>query len=187
MANNKGAVAFLAVIAIGALGLSGYMFTMDLLSKEGDKSNLRVVAVWNDLDGNTVNNPNHTMTNDFLVEFSNASILEEEYVSAVNSTRFTLAKVGMYKISLSVLWAGLDPGGIYYIKLLKNDEEFEYFDYFRTASPVVSSYKYTYSSIFINNTNPNDFYVINAKSTIIGFLVYVTSYYNQLTIEYVVN
>ena len=43
MANNKGAVIFLAILAIGGLGLSGYMFITDLFFAEEDIQNLKLV------------------------------------------------------------------------------------------------------------------------------------------------
>ena len=68
MANNKGVVILLAIIAVAGLGLSGYMFTMDLLSEEPEYGNLKLVAFWDDLEEN-FDTPGHTTTDDFLVAY----------------------------------------------------------------------------------------------------------------------
>jgi len=188
MANNKGAVVVLAIIALAAAGLSGYLFTTDLLSRNEvvEYSNLKVVAVWDSLKKNIVNNPNHNTDDDFLVEFSNPYILDENYVSVITGTRFSLPKNGMYKIILNILWTGLDDGDAYWIKLLRNNTQYQYFDYFVTATPTAFTYKYTFSSVFVNSTGGDEYYEINAESYASAFGVYENEYYNYLSIEYVI-
>jgi hypothetical protein len=187
MANNKVAVVILAIIALAAAGFSGYVFTTDLLSKNEvvDYGNIKSVAYWDTLSKNIVNNPSHSSDDDFLVAFSNPFLLDTSYVNIINETRFTLPKTGLYKITLNVLWNGLDDGEPYYIILLRNNSNYQYFDYFETRTPTVSPYKYTFSSVFVNSTGGDEYYEINAYSYL-AFGIYPSTMYNYISIDYII-
>jgi len=186
MANNKGAVIFLAIIAIAGLGLSGYMFIDDMWLSGNEEHELKVVAIWNYLSENTENNPLHSLDYNFLIEYSEALILDTNYVNVVNETRFTLPVAGLYRINLNVMFEYVDAANTYWIVLLQNNTIFEYLDFFSTPSPVYDISHFTTISFYINSTGDDSYYEFNARCTDTDpFEVYTHSQYNQLSIEYV--
>ena len=112
MANGKGGTAILAILAIAALGLSGYLMvdkfflSNDTLPDEPDS--LHLIALWENLLQNKVNNPSYATDSNFLVAFSNNIIIDLDYVQVVNSTRFILTKIGLYKININLLVNDID-------------------------------------------------------------------------------
>ena len=93
--SNRGSVIFLSIIAFAGLGLSGYMFTMDLISEEPNFGNLKLVGLWDSLGKNVENNPLHSAINDFLIEYEDDLVIDSEYVEIINNTRFFLSIPGI--------------------------------------------------------------------------------------------
>ena len=67
-----------------------------------DLEGIKLVALWDDLDENLVNNPLHNIETEFLIEFKENLVLDSSYVNMVNSTRFNLLIPGLYKIHLNI-------------------------------------------------------------------------------------
>jgi len=187
MAKGTGSVIFLTIIAVAGLGLSGYMFVSDFLSKDEVEvqPNMRLVALWNNLAKNKINNPSHGSDSDFLLEFSNITYLDLTYVNVINSTRFTFSIAGLYKINFNVILSDLQPSNTYWLILLRNITIIEYMARFTTDNPIVDPFQFTPSSVYINSTSANDYYEINVYGTSI-LNVDLTQTFNQLSIEYVI-
>ncbi|MBN2157034.1 MAG: hypothetical protein JW776_13405 [Candidatus Lokiarchaeota archaeon] len=194
MANNKGAIIFLAILAIAGLGLSGYMFVNDTFLGGDDHTHetegLKLVALWEDLDENLVNNPLYTTVSNFLIEYEDQIVLETNYVNVINSTRFSLIVPGLYKINLAVVFGGiLDVDSTFWVYLMENNTEKAYFERFSTGNPVIDIFYYAKGSLYINATSAENYYEIRAwTGAASGFRVATDSgspYFNQLSIEYV--
>ncbi|MHA1111957.1 MAG: hypothetical protein ACTSRE_12695 [Promethearchaeota archaeon] len=197
MADNKGAVIFLAIIAVAAAGLSGYSFVTDILTEDvdyvdDDSYNLKLVALWEDLDENLTNNPLHSLYSNFLIEYNDQVLLNTEYVNVVNNTRFNLLIPGLYKINIAVLLGGLtDVDRYYWIDLIVNNTVVGYFERYGSANPVIDTYYYVKGNLYINNTSSENYYEIVARSSssLASFNIATdpsTPYFNQLSIEYVI-
>ncbi|MHA1453763.1 MAG: hypothetical protein ACTSRD_12955 [Promethearchaeota archaeon] len=191
MANNKGAVIVLAILAIAGLGLSGYMFVNDTFlggnEFEHEHQTLKLVALWNHLTENTENNPLHSLDYNFLIEYQEAMVIDTNYVNVINETRFTLSTAGLYKVNLNVMYEYIDPGATYWTVLLQNNTEFEYLDYFITPTPVYDNTHFTTISFYINSTGDDSYYEFNARCNgVLHFEIYSSSDYNQLSIEYLI-
>ena len=178
--NNKGMVIFLAIISIAGLGLSGYMFVTDLFSD--DSENLKLVALWDNLDENIDTAPYDTYQN-FLFEYSDQMVLNTDYITVHNSTRFSFATMGLYKINLKTVLTGIDATFAYWIILLQDDTQYRHFDRW---DEIDDSYHYTDSSLYINVTNSDSVYGILGYGSVDDFSVSSSSITNQLSIEYVV-
>lgn len=184
MANSKGAVVFLAIIAVAGLGLSGYLLVDDLFLGGDEYEGLKLVGLWNYLEKN-VDTPQHSLDHDFLIAYSEGSSIDENYVNVINETRFTLPISGLYKITLNVMFEYIDPGETYAVALLQNNAVYEWLDYFETANPIVENFHFTKISFYVNSTGGDSYYEFNSVCTNpVDFQVYPTSDYNQLFIEF---
>lgn len=183
---NTGAVIFLAIISVGALGISGYMFTMDLLSGKEENGNLKLVALWGNLRYNITSNPLHNSYEDFLVYFFEEMVLDSNYVTQENNTRFSFTAIGIYKINLNMIFYDFIVGETYWVYLLKNNTKTDRFDRWERNTALDDTYHFVHSSVYINVTNVNDYYEINPFCYTDEFFPSADSNYNQLSIEYVV-
>ena len=136
MTNNKGLVIILAIIAIAGLGLSSYMFTMDLLSEEEDPEqfgNLKLIALYSNLYVNTGSNPLHNSYDNFLVKFSDKIAFNDDYLTQSNTTRFSFTTLGIYKIYLNAILTDYEINSTYWVNLLVYDLEMDCFDRWETS------------------------------------------------------
>jgi len=183
MANNKGAVIFLAVIAVGALGISGFMFITDLLSNDVDESeNFKLVALWDNINENTSYAP-YTTDSNFLIEYFDQMVLNPEYITVYNNTRFSFATLGLYKINLNTIFEGIVNTADYWAILIRNSSNFRYFDRWEDEN---NFFHYTDSSLYINVTNSDTIYGIIGWSDSDDFGIASSAISSQLSIEYVV-
>jgi len=193
MADSKGAVILLAILAVAGLGLSGYMFTMDLLTEDveyvdDDSQNLKLVALWDDLDQNITNNPSYSTQYNFLVGYSNQLFLDSNYVNVINNTRFTLPTPGLYKINLDVLFNDISASRSYWAILKQNISNAAYFDRWETGTADFDPFHHVDSSVYIESVGGEDtYYEINGYSSMDDFWTSETvQTFNQLSIEYVI-
>ena len=178
--NKSGAIIFFAILSIAALGLSGYVFVSDLISDDSDT--LKLVALWDNLDENTDTAP-YNLGNLFLVEYSNQMVLNTKYVTVHSTTRFSFAKVGLYKINLKAMFSSINVANEYYAFLYRNSSQFRHF--YRWDD--IDDYYYSVdSSLYINVTNSDTVYGIVGFSPGDDFGVSSSDQGNQLSIEYVV-
>ena len=177
---KPGAVMFFAILAIAALGLSGYLFVSDLLSDDSDT--LKLVALWDNLDENTDTAP-YNLGNYFLIEYSNHMVINTKYVTVHNSTRFSFAKLGLYKVNLKAYFSSIGAGYEYYAFLYQNSSQYRHFA--RMAD--IDDYYYSVDhSLYINVTNSDTIYGIVGFSPGDDFGISSGNQANQLSIEYVV-
>jgi hypothetical protein len=193
---NTGAVIFLAIIAVAGLGLSGYMFISDQFFG-GDEStfpgDLRLVAIWDDLDENLTNNPLHSTSSNWLIAFDDEMYLDTNYVSTVNNTAFYLSVPGIYKINLDViLYEAEQISSTYWIYMVRNTTtQVGYFmrlEIDTTAPNPETLFHYISCSLYVNHTYTTEYYEIVA-SGYDDFSVatdYSSHLFNQLSIEYVI-
>lgn len=183
--SNTGAVIFLAILAVAGLGLSGYMFTMDLLSKNEEFGNLKLVALWDYLEAN-FDTPTHATTSNFLVAYDEQVVLDTKYVNVVNETRFLLPTSGIYKINLNVLLNPVTAGEVYWVVLLANNTFLEDFERVGIENPATTPFWYAKGSVYVNVTGGIDtYYQINVYGTPTG--IGTAENFNQLSIEYVLD
>ena len=192
---NTGAVVFLSIIAVSALGLSGYIFVNETFLGADDHthdvdSNLRLVAFWDDLDENLTNNPMHSSVTNFLIEYDDQKFLDSNYVSVINNTRFQLVP-GLYKLSLNVVLSGIDPNSVYWIEMLENNSYSLNFERLETDTTVPGTYYFAKASGYLNISSVENYYEIVARTSgdVTGFSVAsdpATNNYHQFSIEYVI-
>ena len=182
MAKGTGAVVFLAIIAVAGLGLSGYMFTMDLI--QGKNEEYELVALWEDLKQNKVDNPSYNTDSNFLIEFDDNIIFNPTYVNNISNTRFGFNVAGMYKISLKVLFNGLIADQTCWIYIRRNNTAIGYFTRIDMGNPVESQFYQVDATIYINATT-DVYYEINPYSSWDFWHVGPTlADFNHLSIEY---
>jgi hypothetical protein len=182
MANNKGTVILLAVIAVGALGLSGYLLIDDLFLEKPE--GLKLVGLWDRLSEN-FDTPPYTSASDFLIAYDDVVLLETDYVTVHNETRFYLPVAGIYKININVLLSPVVPDEVYWVVLMRNTSFFEYFERIGIENPMTTPFYYSKGSVYVN--------VTGGLETYYEIYVYGTSTagidsnenFNQLSIEYV--
>ncbi len=188
MSGRSAGMVLLGIIAIAGIGLSGYMFLKyEFLSpiSFAKDSGLILVGLWDNLDENTDYAP-YDSGDDFLLQFNERSFNDSNYISLSNgNTRFVLKQVGLYKITLNVLFQAIVASSIYFVYLRKNGNlERSMARIVIWGNPSPTNY-YAKSSIYVYS-NGTDYFEINCKS-FDGFLFSVmgSNLYNQLSIEYV--
>ncbi|MHA1191698.1 MAG: hypothetical protein ACTSP9_05310 [Promethearchaeota archaeon] len=114
MSERKGGMILLGIIALSALGFSGYIFVDNtFLSTAPPDSGLILVGLWDDLATNKDYAPYNTDTS-WLIEFNNNQYNDSNYISVKNgNTNFKLLKEGFYKLTLLLYVNGLDPSATY--------------------------------------------------------------------------
>ena len=122
--SNIGAVIFLAILALGGLGLSGYMFindqflggdehTHDLIPHEHEGYEL--VAVWEQISGSG---------NDFYLNVSYNQLPQNEFCGLTDgNTTFNLTQKGWYRFAIQTTWNSLLATEDYSLAVEKNEIE----------------------------------------------------------------
>jgi hypothetical protein len=184
MSERKGGMILLGIIALAALGFSGYMFIDDqfLSVAPPDKDNgLILVGLWNDLAKNKDYAP-YTTDTSWLLEFINNQYNDSNYISVSNdNTRFKLLKEGFYKITLLLYLNDIDSSGTYWIYLYRNTS----IDYCiaKIALPTSSNYQVE-SSVFVKSTGLDNFFIRCYCSGDTSFTISTSQPFKQLSFEY---
>ena len=102
--NKTGAIVILAILALGGLGLSAYMFIEDQFlggneyvpdhEHDYEDKSYKLVGLWDELDG---------VGDNFNISFSHNITAENEYVTLTGGTTFNLTQQGWYKFTIRVL------------------------------------------------------------------------------------
>ena len=173
----------IGIIAVAALGLSGFMFVKNEIFFPTSDTGLMLVGIWEDLEYNT-GYGGHTENYDWLLEFRNSPLNDSNYIAVSNdNTRFVLA-TGLFKITLSLLLEGLVTPEEYSVVLLKNGETCIFFDYYETGPDDDSSQYQVCSSIYVAGNGIN-YFEINCFSASHDPFFSSSNSNNQLSIEYV--
>jgi hypothetical protein len=188
MSERKGATVLLAIIAIAALGFSGYLFIKnEIIAAPGTttpNSGLILVGLWDNLEKNTEYDP-YNIDSSWLIEFADNQFNDSNHIEmSNNNTSFKLLKEGFYKITLLLMLADLDPGEVYWAYLRRNG----IFDHCLarvaiSANPS-SPYHQVESSAYVKSTGLDNF-SINCYST--GFDLFrigTSASFIQFSIEY---
>ncbi len=122
--SNTAAIVILAILALGGLGLSGYMFINDQFFG-GDETNL-LLAVYEESYGSGIS---------FNISFGVNQLNPSEYftLSADNET-FTFHHEGWYKFTFNTYWTGLLPTDGYVLGVYKNGVVVEHPGYVTNAA-----------------------------------------------------
>ena len=102
---NTGAIVILSILALGGLGLSGYMFVEDQFLggneyvPDHEHGMYTLVGAWDELDGSGT---------DFNISYQDIQLNQSEYFSlnAANDT-FTLLQEGWYKLTVCTTFTSL--------------------------------------------------------------------------------
>lgn len=185
MSERKGGMIILGIIAISALGFSGYMFIDDMfLSSSIPEKGLVLIGLWDDLVENKEYAP-YTADNSWLIEFSNSQYNNSNHISVSNNnTSFKLMKEGFYRITLLLMWYNLDPSGIYWAYLYRNNTYDHCFDRVSISANPSSVYYQVTSSVYVKSTGYDDFFIRCYASGDTSFDITVSQAFNQLSIEY---
>lgn len=182
MANNKGAVIFLAIIAVGALGLSGYMFIEDQFlggndyvpdhEHEFEDKSYKLVGLWDSMGGSG---------SSYNLTFGANKIAANEYVNLTDPATFNLTQEGWYKFTIVTIFTGLDPTNYYYVRCVHNGTNSElvgYVDDPSATADYVNMVYYVHSSVgdlinFLCGSSLGD-----------SFSVSGNNFYNHAILEY---
>ena len=185
MSERKGAIILISIIAIAALGFSGYMFVKnEIIAAPGTPASdggLLLVGLWDDLATNKEYAPYDTDAA-WLVEFDNNQYNDSNYISVSNSnTNFKLLKEGFYKLTLLLYVNGIAPSGTYWFYLYRNNSINHCIA--KIGLPTSSNYQVE-SSVFVKSTGLDNFFIRAYCNGDISFAIVATQSFNQLSIEY---
>lgn len=188
MSDRKGSIVLLFIIALAALGFSGYLaFDKFFLTPEPTDDGLILIGLWNDLERNTDFYP-WNESDSWLVEFPNNLYNDSNHISVNSSnTSFKLLQKGFYKITIQLILWGLDSteSAVYWSALLRNTTTSEFFHRVDLPANPVSTYYFIQASIYIESTGLDDFAIkCYCNSDDDGFTL-SSSGNSQLAIEYV--
>lgn len=188
MSDRKGSFVLLFIIALAALGFSGYL-TVDKFFLTPKPENLTddsliLVGLWNGLEENVEYAPWNSGAS-WLVEFPDNLYNDSNHISvSSNSTRFQLLQKGFYKITVLLLFYGLDSlsDTIYWAVLLRNSTIEGYFERIGVPANPITAYYIVQASFYVESTGLDNF-AINCYSTGDSFSLSASGI-NQLSIEY---
>jgi len=188
MSSRSTGTVLLGIIALAGIGLSGYMFVKyEFLSPitPTKDSGLILVGLWDDLYSNADYAPWNT-TDDWLLAFHNSPLNDSNYISVSNgNTHFVLVKTGFYKITLTILLYTLNADTTYWVYLRRNGDFDHAFERISISANPSASYYQVQSSLYVYG-NGVDSFVINCYNSLsASFTVSSSQFYNQLSIEYV--
>ncbi|MHA1878504.1 MAG: hypothetical protein ACTSUC_18840 [Promethearchaeota archaeon] len=182
MSERKGATFLLGIIAISALGLSGYMLVDNLVfSTTTPDSGLTLVGLWDDLTKNKEFAP-FTTDASWLIEFDNNQFNNSDYISVSNNnTSFKLLREGFYKLTLLLYVNDLDPSATYCFYLYRNNSINHCVA--KIAHPTDDNHQVE-SSIFIKSTGLDNFFIRTYCTDDTSFAIATTQSFNQISFEY---
>jgi len=184
MSDRSTGVILVGILAIAALGLSGYMFAERLFpssqSQQGSEQGSILVGYWEYL-GKSTANPDHDDNSDWLIYLGDHQYNNSNYILVNNQRdRFTLTQAGYYKLTLTTWIDNIADDHIYRLILLKNgiEDNLIYRIYGDPSQPD----EFIASSLTFYSDG-NDYFEINAKSTLdFGFKPLMD--HDMLSIEY---
>jgi len=188
MSERKSGMLLLGIIAIAALGLSGYMLIKnEILTPAGTTSpdsGLILVGLWDDLAKNKEYAP-YTTDDSWLIEVDNNHFNNSNYIEVSNNnTSFKLLEEGFYKITLLLMLYDVDATFVYWAFLLRNSV----FDHCFARVPISANPSSPFfqieSSAYVKSTGLDNFTIRCYSSGSDAFNVGVSQTFNQLTIEY---
>ena len=188
MSERKGGMLLLGIVAIAALGLSGYLFFKnEIFTTPGTTnpdSGLVLVGLWDDLEKNTEFAP-FTADDSWLVEFSNSQFNNTNHIEASNNnTSFKLLEEGFYKITLLIMLYSVDATEVYWAYLLRNGEFEQCFDRVAISTNQPSTFFQIESSLYVKSTGLDNFSIRCYSTSSDAFEVALSQDFNQLSIEY---
>ena len=192
MSERKGAIILIGIIAIGALGFSGYMFVTNELFVTPEAtppaippdSGLILVGLWEDFSKNTEYAPDTTDAS-WRIEFNDNQFNNSNYISVSNNnTRFKLLKEGFYKITLLALLDDIDASAVYWAYLIRNNTFDHCFDRVAISDYPSSPFHQIESSLYVKSTGLDNFYIRCYSSGDPLFEMSASQTFNQLAIEY---
>jgi len=188
MSERKGGIILIGIIAISALGFSGYMFIknefIDIPGPTSPDSGLTLVGLWDDFSRNTEYPPDTTNTS-WRIEFNNNQFNDSNHISVSdNNTSFKLLKEGFYKITLLLLLDSIDASATYWAYLIRNGSLYNCFARVAISDNPSSSFLQIESSLYVKSTGFDNFHIICYCMTDTSFTIGLVQTYNQLSIEY---
>ena len=185
MGERKSGMLLLGIIAIAALGFSGYMFVKnEIFAAPGtpaSDSGLTLVGLWDDLAKNKEYAP-YDSDDTWRLEFDNNQYNDSNYISVSNNnTNFKLLKEGFYKLTLLLYLSDLDPGGTYWVYIYRNNSV--NYCIAKIEHPTSLNYQVE-SSVFVKSTGLDNFFIRVHCTGDTSFAISTTQSFNQLSIEY---
>ena len=186
MSERKGAMVLVGIIAIAALGFSGYMFVKnEIFSATGTPTSdggLTLVGLWDDLAKNKDYAPYDSDTS-WRLEFYNNQYNDSDYISVSNSnTNFKLLKEGFYKLTLLLYLYYLDvASATYWVYLYRNNSVDQ--SIAKVALPTSDNYQVE-TSVYVKSTGLDTFLIRAYCSGDTSFGVATGQTFNQFSIEF---
>ena len=185
MSERKGAMVLVGIIAIAALGFSGFMFVKnEIFAVPGtpvSDNGLTLVGLWDDLAKNKDYAP-YDSDASWLIEFDNNQYNDSNYISVSNSnTNFKLLKEGFYKLTLLLYVNFLDIGATFWFYLYRNNSVNHCIA--KIGDTTSTNYQVE-SSVFVKSTGLDNFFIRAYTTTDLSFAISTSQSFNQLSIEY---
>lgn len=134
-----------------------------------------VAGIWESLYGYL------SPSTDYDIEFGDIKVNNSMYFFlSINNTRFTLTKVGWYRVSIRLLWEQLVSGNIYWLVINRNGAFLEYLE---TISLTLTDEYYQVNAFVYIISDGDDVFHFSCHSPD-SFDIISIQEYNQLAIEY---
>ena len=187
MSERKGGIILIGIIALAALGFSGYMFLkdefIDIPGPTSPDTGLTLVGLWDDFSRNQEYLPDTTNTS-WRIEFNNNQFINSNHISVSdNNTSFRLLKEGFYKLTLLLLLNSIDANSVYWAYLIRNSTFDHCFDRVAISASPSSPFHQIESSLYVKSTGFDNFHIICYCITDTSFTIGTPQTYNQLSIE----
>ncbi len=175
--SNTGAFVILTILALGGLGLSGYMFVRDQFfgGTEDSLEGYQLIAVWEKLTEFGTND-------DFYLNLSENQLTQSDYFTLTSGTNLTLNHPGWYRISIRTIWSSLAGTNNYVFNLEKNGATSASLIYLSAPSDTY----YTINLVVYVHSDGNDYFHFNSYSTAAdAFSIASNQNYNQFVLEFI--
>jgi hypothetical protein len=175
--SNAGAFIVLAILALGGLGLSGYMFINDRFfgGDEPLPDNDQIIAVWNKLTESGSNS-------NFYLNLSENQLNQSEYFILTGGTNLTLNHPGWYRITIRTIWSSLSSATNYVFNVEKNGATSDSLVYLSAPQETyytINLFDYVYS-------DGNDYFQFNCyNGAADAFSIASNQNYNQFILEFI--
>ncbi len=174
---NVAGFVILSILALGGLGLSGYMFIDNEFLGGSlpyhEHESHKLVAVWDGLNG---------VGTEFNVSFSDIQLNNSDYFTMdSNNETITLDVRGWYKVTIITTWISLDVTNKYYFRYHRNGEIEGFPGYLEYPEEATVSLSISY---YIYSVGNDTTYFHCHSSLADSFGLAANQGYNQAILEY---
>ncbi len=176
--SNIGAIIILAILALGGLGLSGYMFIEDKFLGGNEyvpyheHESYQLVGLWNSLSGSG---------DVFNLTFTANETNDNNYVTLTGGTIFNLTQQGWYKFTIATILINLATTDYYYVRSFRNEVVSELIGYIHNPAETGG---YLFMEYYTYSDGDDLIYFTCGSSLGDSFSITGNNNYNHAWVEY---